>query len=112
MVAVMLQVIHSFYATDWKISILVSANLCEKYILSKNYCIVHHEDKMCFWPKCSYLFILLEDIEELLQKSDAFYFTYQHVVCLYTLFKYRFNDQTVVKSGQELDIVQRAVYFN
>ena len=49
---------------------------------------------------------------ELTQKLDPLCFTYQHVDCLFTLFKYRFSGKIDVKSGQVFVIVQRAVYFN
>ena len=41
----------------------------------------------------------------MLQKTYPFYFTYQHVDCLYTLVKYRFSGKIVVKSGQVFDTV-------
>ena len=34
---------------------------------------------------------------------DAFCFNYQHLDCLYTLFKYRFGVKIVIKSGQHFD---------
>ena len=55
---------------------------------------------------------LIGDVEELLQELDAFFFNYQHVDCLYTIFKYRFSGRTVVKSGQICDSVQREVPLN
>ena len=67
---------------------------------------------MCFLPNCRYHIILKGNIKELLQKLDAFCFNYQHVDCLYTLFKYRFNEEIVIKSGQLSDSLQRAVHFN
>ena len=67
---------------------------------------------MCFLPNCRYHIILIGNIKELLQKLDAFCFNYQHVDCLYTLFKYRFIGKIVIKSGQVLDNLQRAVHFN
>ena len=112
MAAVMLQVIPSFYTSYSKNSLFISANTYEKYILSKEYCIAGHDDKMCFLPNCRYHIILIGNIRELLQKLDAFCFNYQHVVCLYTLFKYRFNGRIVIKSGQLFDYLQRAVQFN
>ena len=48
----------------------------------------------------------------LLQKLDAFRFNYQHMDCLYRLFKYKFSGEIVVKSVQLFDIVQRSVHFN
>ena len=108
----MLQVIPSFYKNYSKNSFFVSANTYENYILSKDYCISRHDDKMCFLPNFRYHIILIGNIKELLQKLDAFCFNYQHVDCLYTLFKYRFIGKIVVKSGQLLGKLQRAVHFN
>ena len=67
---------------------------------------------MCFLPNCRYHIVLMENIKELLQKLDAFCFKYQHVDCVYTIFKYRFSGKIVVESGQLFDNLQRAVHFN
>ena len=48
----------------------------------------------------------------MLKKLDAICFNYQHVDCLYTLFKLRFSGKIVVKSRQLFDNLQRAVHFN
>ena len=111
MAAVMLQVIPSFYTNYSKNSLVISANFYEKYIVSKEYCIAGHDDKLCFLPNCRYHIILIGNIKKLLQKLDAFCFNYQHVDCLYTLFKYRFSGKSVLKSGQLIDNLQRAVQF-
>ena len=71
-----------------------------------------HDDKMCFLPSCRYHIILPGNVDELLKKLDTFCFSYQHVDCLYTLFKYHFSGKIVVKSGKLFDILQRAVPFN
>ena len=112
MAAVMLQVILSFYTNFSKTSLFISANTYENYIVSQKYCIARHDDKMCFLPNCRHHIILIGNIKELLQKLDAFCFNYQHVDCLYTLFKYRFSGKIVLKSGQLFDNLQRAVHFN
>ena len=112
MAAVMLQVIPSFYTNFSKNSLFISANAYEKYIVSNEYCIAGHDDKMCFLPNCRYQIIPIGNIKELLQKLDIFCFNYQHVDCLYTLFKYRFIGKIVLKSGQLFDNLQRAVHFN
>ena len=108
----MLQVIPSFYINCSKNSLFVSANTYENYIVSKEYCIARHDDKMCFLPNCRHSNIGIGNIKDLLQKLDAFCFNYQHVDCLYTIFKYRFNGKIVIKCGQLLDNLQRAVHFN
>ena len=82
-------------------------------MVSKEYYIARHDDKMCFLPNCRFHNILLGNInKELLQKMDAFCFNYQHVDCLYTLFKYRFSGKIVVKSRQLFDDLQRAVHLH
>ena len=102
----------AFKQNSQKKSLLISANTYEKYIFCNDYCIAHHDDKTCSLPSCKYHIILHGNIEELLKKLDTFCFTYQHVDCLYTLFKYRFFGKVIAKSGQVFDNVQRAVDFN
>ena len=65
-----------------------------------------------FLPACNYHIVLLGNVQELLKKLDTFCFTYQHVYCLYTFFKYRFSGKVIAKCGQVFDNVQRAVDFN
>ena len=95
-----------------KNSLFLFANTCEKYLLSKEFCIARHDDIMCFQPICRYHIILIGNLKELLQKLDSFCFNSQHVDCLYKLFKYRFSGKLVLKSGQLFDNLQRAVRFN
>ena len=102
----MLQMIPSFYTNYLKNSLFISSNAYEKYIVSEEYCIARHDDKMCFLPNCRYHILTKGNLEELLQKLDAFCFYYQHVDCLHTLFKYRFSGKIVTKSGQLFDNVQ------
>ena len=112
MAAVMLQVIPSLYTSYSKNSLFISANTFEKYIVSKEYRIAGHDDKMFLLPNRRYHIILIGNIKEMLQKLDAFCFNYQHVDCLYTVFKYRFNSIIDIKSGQLFDYLQRANHFN
>ena len=108
----MLQTIPSFYAKLSEKSLFTSANTYEKYIVCKDYCIAHHNEKTCFLPACKYHIVLLGNVQELLKKLDSFCFTYQHVDCFYTLFMYRFSGKVIAKSGPVFDNVQRAVDFN
>ena len=86
----------------------------KKNVVSEEYCIARHDYKLCFLPNCRYHIILMGNIniKNLLQKLDAFCFNYQHVDCMYTLFKNRLNGKILVKSGQLFDNVQWAVHFN
>ena len=112
MAAIMLQAKPSFYAKISEKSFFISASTYEKFIVCKDYCIAHHDDKMCFLPSCKYHILLHGNVEELLKKLDTFCFTYQHMDCLYTLFKYRLSEKVIAKSGQLFDNVQRAADFN
>ena len=112
MAAIMLQTIPSFYAKISEKNLFISATTYEKYIVCKDYCIAHHNEKTCFLPACKYHIALLGNVQELLKNLDTFCFTYQHVDCLYTLFKYGFSAKVIAKSGQVYDDVQRAVDFN
>ena len=111
MAAIMLQTIPSFYAKLSEKSFFISATTYEKYIVSKDYYIAH-QNEQTFFPACKYHFVLLGNVQELLKNLDAFCFNYQHVDCLYTLFKYRFSGKVIAKSGQVFDNVQREVDFN
>ena len=108
----MLQTIPSFYTKNAEINLFISANTHEKYIVCTDYCIAHHDDKTCFLPVCNSHIIPIGNVEELLETLDTCCFTYQHVDCLYTLFKNRFSEKVIVKSGQVFDNVQRALDFN
>ena len=112
MAAIMLQTIPSFYAKIPEKSLFIFAKTYEKFTVCKDYCIAHHDNKMCSLPACKYHIILLVEIEELLQKLDTFCFTYQHVDCPYTLLKYRFSGKYIAKSGNVFNNVQRAISFN
>ena len=48
----------------------------------------------------------------MLPKLDTPCFTYQHVECLYTLLKYRFNGKIIAKSGNVFENVKTAFSFN
>ena len=45
MAAIMLQTIPSFYAEISEKSLFISAKTYEKFIVCKDYCIAHHDDK-------------------------------------------------------------------
>ena len=112
MAAIILQSIPSFYAKNLDKSLFISATTYEKYIVCKDYCNAHRNEKTCFLPTCKCHIVLLGNVQELLKKLDSIRFTYQHVDCFYTLFKYRFSGKVIAKTGQVFISVQRAVDFN
>ena len=73
MAAIMLQAIPSSYTKLSEKNLFISANTYEKYIVCKDYCIAHHDDKTCFLLSCKYHLMLLGNVEELLKKLDAFF---------------------------------------
>ena len=83
----MIQTIPSFYAEVSEKRHFFSAKTFEKYIVCKDFCIAHHDNKTCFLPACNNHNKLFGEIVQLLHKLDTFCFTYQHVDCLYTLLK-------------------------
>ena len=112
MAAIMSQTIPATAQKFQNKNLCISANTYEKHIVCKDYCIAHHDYKTCFLPASKYQIIILGNVEELLQKMDSFCFTYQHVDCLYTLCKLRFNGEVIAQSGQVFDNLQRAVDFS
>ena len=112
MAAIMLQTITSFYAKISEKSLFISATTYEKYYVCKDYCIARHNKMMCFLPTCKYHIVLPGNVQVLLKKLDTFCFTYQHVDCLYTRFKYLFSEKVIAKTRQVFDNVKRAVDFN
>ena len=62
-----------------KNELFISADLCEKFIVSKESCIAHHDAEMCFLLNCRFQISLMSNVEDLLQKLDPLCFTFQHV---------------------------------
>ena len=93
-----------------KIQSFNSANTYESYIVSKENCIAHHNDNMCFLFNSRYHNTIIRVIKTFLEKLDAVVFKRQHVDSLCILLKYRISDKNVAKSGQMFGHVQRAVY--
>ena len=112
MAKVMMHVILGICADYSESCLFISANAYEKYIVCKDFCIYHHHDKLCFLPICRSHIILIKVFDELLHELDAFCFTYQHMDCPYTLFRYRFGGKMFANSGKVFDNVQEAVYIS
>ena len=95
-----------------KVSSFLQLHMKNTLFVCKDYCIAHHNEKMCFLTVCKYHIVPRGNVQELLKKLDTVCFTYQHVECLYTLFKYRVSGKVFAKCGQVFDNVQRAADFN
>ena len=111
MAVVMLQVTPSFNAKYSKNSLLLQQKDDLKYNVSHWDCLAHHDAETCVLPICSYRMILLGDVEEFHRKLNSLCFTHQHVDCLNRFFKYRFNGNFLVESGQVFDNVQKDACF-
>ena len=113
MAGAILQVVPSFYKDYSDLSLFICTNsFNQKFIVSPDYCVAHHDKSFCFVPNCRYHILLVGDVQTMLQKVDALCFTYQHVDCLYTLFKYRFSGNIIAKNGDVFDKLVFAVQFN
>ena len=80
--------------------------------MKKDYYIARRDDKLCFLTISSDRKTLIGDSTGLLQKFHAFCFNYQHVGCLYKLFKYQSSGKIFIENGRLFDSVQRAVFFS
>ena len=80
--------------------------------MCNDYCVAFLNEIICFVSNCNIHIILRGNVEELMKKMDTFCFNYQHVDCLYTLFKYLSSGKVIAKIGQVFGNVQQAVVFN
>ena len=67
-------------------------------------------EKLSIWP--SFQCNAGKASNDLLVKLDGVCFTYQHVDCFYTFFKFRFSGNVLEKKGEIFDSVERAVLIN
>ena len=58
----MLQAIPSFYAKISEKNLFISANANEKYVVCNDYFIIHHNDKMRFYPLANFVLYYLENL--------------------------------------------------
>ena len=106
------QAILSFHTKfEKKVSLFLQIHL-KKTLFVKTTASLITRTRCGFLPACKFYILLLGNFEELPKNLDTFSFTYQHVDCLCTFFKYRFNGKVIAKSGQVFDSGQRAVDFN
>ena len=111
MPAVTLHSIPRFMQNFQKTAFSFLQNSTKKNV-SKEYCILHHSNEMCFLPSFGYQFFLLGNVEEFLQKLDHLFSKHQHVDCPHTLLKYQVKEKNVFKRNQVLDNVEKVVCFN
>ena len=114
MVAVMLQVIPSFFQKLCETSLFISTNDYEKFLVCRGNCISAHDPAFCFLKNCNFHLLLIadENLIDLLVKLDCVCFTYQNFDCFYILFKFRFSGNVLKKNGEKFHSVERAVSYN
>ena len=111
--AVMLQAIPSFFQKFSETFLFISTDDYEKFLVCGDYCVAAHDPAFCFLKNCKFhLLIADKDLNDLSVKLDRVCFTYQHVDCFYTLFKFRFCGNVLEKNGEIFDSVERAVSFD
>ena len=101
-----------FIAKFSKINLLKFANTYKNHIVSKEFCIAHHDTVMCFLPIWTYHISVLREVGVLLQKLDLVWYLFQQADCLNAPFKYRLSGNIDVKSRQMCDNMQKAACFN
>ena len=114
MVAVMLEAIPSFFQKFSETSLFNPTDDYEKFLVCRDYCVASQYPAFCFLKNCKFHLLLItdKDLDDLLVKLDRVCFTYQHVDCFYTLFKFRFSGNVLEKNGKIFGSVERAVSFN
>ena len=83
-----------------------------KFLITSNYSVAIHKD-FCSVEKCTYHILLYseEGPESLLKKLNGSTFLYQHVDCVFTLYKFRFYGNIVRKNGEIIDELEKAVKY-
>ena len=110
----MLQALPSFYSSYSQDCLFISSEYYEKFLVTEQYCVAHHDSEYCPLINCKFHILLIAktDIKELFTKLDGLCYTYQYVDCFYTLFKYRFSGLVLTRRGKLFNMVERAVCFN
>ena len=112
MAAIMLQTIPSFYAKFSENILFSSAKTYEKYFVCKNTTASPITTiRPVLYPLVNITLYYLEKLRNCYINWIQFFFIYQHVDCLYTLFNYRFSGKDIAKSGNVFDKVQRAIFL-
>ena len=77
---------------------VLSANRIEKSFVRQKYCVAQHYTKRPLLVETKLHIPVLGEVEELLEETDAFSFTYQLLDCLCTKFKIGFSGIFVAKT--------------
>ena len=110
MAAIKLQTIPSFYAKNSEKKSFLQ-KLMKNALFMKTTASPITTIRRVLEPFVNITLYYLEKLRDCYRKLDTFYFNYQQVDCLYTLFKYRFNEKIIAKSGNIFDNVQKAISF-
>ena len=98
----MCQALPSFYSdyNSKSMSISVSNEFYEKYIVTQDYCVSTHES-FCSLGNCKFHITLIgTSLSQILQRLDKYQYIYQEIDCLYTLYKHRFFSSIVTSNGK------------
>ena len=110
----MLQVIPSFLGKFWESSLFILSDYNEDFLVCHDYSVASQNPAHCNSINCEVhiLCIASEDNNDVIGKQDRLCFTHENVDCFYTLFKFRFSGNLLVKFGELLDSLERVVSFN
>ena len=80
--------------------------------MTEQYCVARHND-FCPIENCkSHIILISDSVEDILEKLDNYFYTYQTVGCLYTLFKHQFYNTLVVRKGNVFNQLVTAIKHN
>ena len=83
-----------------------------QYLVTEQYCVARHND-FCPIENCkSHIILISDSLEDILEKLDIFFYTYQTVDCLYTLFKHQFYNTVVIRKGNVFNQLVTAIKHN
>ena len=98
---------------DKTLFLSVSFKKYKPYLLTKKYFVATHNDSFCPLKTCRYHIILIpSSVKEILETMENFFYIYQTIDCLYTLYKQQFFDSNLEESGVVFAHLTRALEHN
>ena len=114
MAGIMCQVLPSYFnnLSSKCLFISISIETFTQYLVTEQYCVARHNN-FCPIENCkSHIILISDSVEDILEKLDNYFYTYQTVDCLYTLFKHQFYNTLVVRKGNVFNQLVTAIKHN
>ena len=114
MAGIMCQVLRSYFnnLSSKYLYVSISIEKFTQYLVTEQYCVARDND-FCPIKNCkSHIILISDSVEDILEKLDNSFYTYQTVDCLYTLFKHQFYNTVVVRKGNVFNQLVTAIKHN